>query len=127
MSLYEYIGLYTYFNTLYCLLSLYQFDYRDQIMKITQEHALFYASKKSQLFKASICIHRLINSQLQVENRESLADKHNDLNYLKLVYNRCKRNDINFKNELDCYEFGYNIMKKYWTTILNFLNYLLYH
>ena len=69
-------------------------------MKITQDHALFYASKKSQLFKTSICIHKLINSQLQVENRESLADKHNDLNYLKLVYNRCKRNDINFKNEL---------------------------
>lgn len=69
-------------------------------MKITQDHALFYASKKSQLFKTSICIHKLINSQLQVENKESLADKHNDLNYLKLVYNRCKRNDISFKNEL---------------------------
>ena len=69
-------------------------------MKITQDHALFYASKKSQLFKTSICIHKLINSQLQVENRESLADKHNDLNYLKLVYNRCKRNGISFKNEL---------------------------
>ena len=69
-------------------------------MKITQDHALFYASKKSQLFKTSICIHKLINSQLQFENRESLADKHNDLNYLKLVYNRCKRNDISFKNEL---------------------------
>lgn len=69
-------------------------------MKITQDHALFYASKKSKLFKTSICIHKLINSQLQVENRGSLADKHNDLNYLKLVYNRCKRNDISFKNEL---------------------------
>lgn len=69
-------------------------------MKITQDHALFYASKKSQLFKTSICIHKLINSQLQVENRGSLADKHNDLNYIKLVYNRCKRNDISFKNEL---------------------------
>ena len=69
-------------------------------MKITQDHALFYASKKSQLFKTKVCIHRLINSQLQVENRESLADKHNDLNYLKLIYNRCKRNDISFKNEL---------------------------
>ena len=69
-------------------------------MKITQDHALFYASKKSQLFKTNVCIHRLINSQLQVENRESLADKHNDLNYIKLVYNRCKRNDIIFKNEL---------------------------
>ena len=69
-------------------------------MKITQDHALFYASKKSQLFKISICIHGLINSQSQVENRGSLADKHNDLNYIKLVYNRCKRNDISFKNEL---------------------------
>ena len=69
-------------------------------MKITQDHALFYASKKSQLFKTSVCIHNLINSQLQVENMESLADKHNDLNYLKLVYKRCKRNDISFKNEL---------------------------
>ena len=69
-------------------------------MKITQDHALFYASKKSQLFKTSICIHKLINSQLQVKNRQSLADKHNDLNYLKLVYNRCKRNNISFKNEL---------------------------
>ena len=69
-------------------------------MKITQEHALFYASKKSKLFKTSICIHKLINSQLQVENRGGLADKHNDLNYIKLVYNRCKRNDISFKNEL---------------------------
>ena len=69
-------------------------------MKITDEHALFYASKKSQLFKTSICIHKLINSQLQVENRGSLSDKHNDLNYLKLVYNRCKRNDMSFKNEL---------------------------
>ena len=69
-------------------------------MKITQDHALFYASKKSQLFKTSICIHKLINSQLQVENRQSLADKHNDLNYLKLVYRQCKRNDISFKNEL---------------------------
>ena len=69
-------------------------------MKITEDHALFYASKKSHLFKTSICIHRLINSQLQVKNRESLADKHNDLNYLKLAYNRCKRNDISFKNEL---------------------------
>ena len=69
-------------------------------MKITHEHALFYASKKSKLFKTSICIHKLINSQLQVENRGSLADKHNDLNYLKLVYNRCKRNDISFKKEL---------------------------
>ena len=69
-------------------------------MKITQDHALFYASKKSKLFKTSICIHKLINSQLQVENRGSLADKHNDLNYLKLVYNRCKRDDIIFKNEL---------------------------
>ena len=69
-------------------------------MKITPDHALFYASKKSKLFKTSICIHKLINSQLQVENRGSLADKYNDLNYLKLVYNRCKRNDISFKNEL---------------------------
>lgn len=69
-------------------------------MKITQDRALFYASKKSQLFKTSICIHKLINSQLKVENRESLADKHNDLNYLKLVYKRCKRNNISFKNEL---------------------------
>lgn len=69
-------------------------------MKITQDHALFYASKKSQLFKTSICIHKLINSQLQVENKEILAGKHNDLNYLKLVYNRCKRNDRSFKNEL---------------------------
>ena len=69
-------------------------------MKITKEHALFYASKKSHLFKTSICIHKLINSQLQVDNRESLADKHNDLNYLRLVYNRCKRNDISFKYEL---------------------------
>ena len=69
-------------------------------MKITEEHALFYASKKSKLFKTSICIHKLINSQLQVENKGSLADKHNDLNYLKLVYNRCKRNDISFKYEL---------------------------
>ena len=69
-------------------------------MKITQDHALFYANKKSQLFKTSICIHKLINSQSQVENRGSLADKHNDLNYIKLVYNRCKRNDVNFKNEL---------------------------
>ena len=69
-------------------------------MKITPEHALFYASKKSKLFKTTSCIHRLINSQLQVENRENLADKHNDLNYIKLVYNRCKRNDISFKNEL---------------------------
>ena len=69
-------------------------------MKITQDHALFYANKKSQLFKTSICIHKLINSQLQVENRGSLADKHNDLNYIKLVYNRCKRNDVSFKNEL---------------------------
>ena len=69
-------------------------------MKITEEHALFYASKKSQLFKTTTCIHKLINSQLQVENRGSLADKHNDLNYLKLVYKRCKRNDINFENEI---------------------------
>ncbi len=69
-------------------------------MKITQEHALFYASKKSHLFKTSICIHKLINSQTQVKNRESLADKHTDLNYIRLVYNRCKRNDISFKNEL---------------------------
>lgn len=69
-------------------------------MKITNEHALFYASKKSQLFKATTCIHRLINSQLPVKNRESLADEHNDLNYLRLVYNRCKRNDISFKYEL---------------------------
>ena len=70
------------------------------MMKITKEHALFYASKKSSLFNNTICIHRLINSQLQVENREILVEKHNDLNYLKLVYNRCKRNDISFKNEL---------------------------
>ena len=69
-------------------------------MKITSEHALFYASKKSSLFNNTVCIHRLINSQLTVENRESLADKHNDLNYLKLVYNRCKRNNISFKYEL---------------------------
>lgn len=69
-------------------------------MKITQDHALFYANKKSQLFKTSICIHKLINSQSQVENRGSLVDKHNDLNYIKLVYNRCKQNDISFKNEL---------------------------
>lgn len=69
-------------------------------MKITEEHALFYASKKSQLFKTTPCVHKLINSQLSVENRESLADKHNDLNYLKLVYKRCKRNNISFKYEL---------------------------
>ncbi len=69
-------------------------------MKITQDHALFYASKKSKLFKTTVCIHRLINSQVQVENRGSLAEKYSDLNYIKLVYNRCKRNDISFKNEL---------------------------
>lgn len=69
-------------------------------MKITEEHALFYASKKSQLFKTMPCIHSLINSQLPVKNRESLADKHNDLNYLNLVYKRCKQNNISFKYEL---------------------------
>ena len=69
-------------------------------MKITSEHALFYASKKSRLFNNTVCIHRLINSQLTVENMESLADKHNDLNYLRLVYNRCNRNNISFKYEL---------------------------
>ena len=69
-------------------------------MKITNEHALFYASKKSKLFKTTVCIHILINSQLPVENRENLADKHNDLNYLRLVYKRCKRNGISFKYEL---------------------------
>ena len=70
------------------------------MIKVTKEHALFYASKKSHLFNISICIHRLINSQLQVENRESLVEKHNDLNYLKLVYSRCKRSNISFKDEL---------------------------
>jgi hypothetical protein len=69
-------------------------------MKITRDHALFYASKKSKLFKQTTNIHELINSQLQVENRGSLADKHNDLNYIKLVYNRCKRNNISFKYEI---------------------------
>ena len=69
-------------------------------MKITRDHALFYASKKSKLFQTKTCIHVLINSQVTINNRDSVADKHNDLNYLRLVYNRCKRNNISFKCEL---------------------------
>jgi LPS O-antigen subunit length determinant protein (WzzB/FepE family) len=69
-------------------------------MKITQEHALFYASRKSKLFVSKTCIHTLINSQVKIVNREKITAKHNDLNLLKMVYNRCKRNNLDLRVEL---------------------------
>ena len=70
-------------------------------MKITQQHALFYASKKNSSFshlKDLPSVHHLINSQN--ERSEKDFEKHNDLNQLKMVYNRCKRNNLNIEHEL---------------------------
>ena len=66
-------------------------------MNITDNHGLFYASKKSKIFKCNVSIHDLINSQVY-SNVNSI--KHNNITQLIMVYKRCKRNDLNFKNEL---------------------------
>ena len=66
-------------------------------MKITKEHALFYASKKSKLFCCDVNIHHLINSQ--VTPHKNAMDKHNDLIIIKSLYLRCKRNDLNIADE----------------------------
>ena len=62
-------------------------------MKITKQHALFYASKKSNIFESDVTIHQLINSQ--VEFHKNYIDKHNDLTIIKSLYLRCKREDLN--------------------------------
>lgn len=67
-------------------------------MKITKEHALFYASKKSKIFQCDVSIHTLINSQLHIER--SAYEKHNDLTIVNMLYQRCKRNDLSFIAEL---------------------------
>lgn len=67
-------------------------------MKITKEHALFYASKKSKLFTCNVSIHALINAQTKLD--KNLIDKHNDLQLLKMIYQRAKRNKQNLIAEL---------------------------
>lgn len=67
-------------------------------MKITKEHALFYASKKSKLFPCDVSIHALINSQVHIER--SVYEKYNDLVVINSLYQRCKRNDLNLIDEL---------------------------
>lgn len=66
-------------------------------MKITKDHALFYASKKSKVFSCDVNIHGLIN--LQIELSKNFIDKHNDLTIIRSLYQRCKRNDLNLYAE----------------------------
>lgn len=66
-------------------------------MNITKEHSIFYASKKSNIFKSDISIHTLINSQL---NNRFNADKLNNLTQLRMIINRCNRQGLSLKNEL---------------------------
>lgn len=67
-------------------------------MKITKEHALFYASMKSKLFPCDVSIHALINSQVHIER--SVYEKYNDLVVINSLYQRCKRKDLNLIAEL---------------------------
>ena len=67
-------------------------------MKLTKEHALFYASKKSKLFPCDVSIHVLINSQVHIER--IVYEKYNDLAIVSSLYKRCKRNDLNLIAEL---------------------------
>lgn len=67
-------------------------------MKITKEHALFYASKKSNIFQCDVSIHTLINSQVHIER--SVYERYNDLTIVNSLYQRCKRNDLNLVHEL---------------------------
>lgn len=67
-------------------------------MKITKEHALFYASKKSKLFPCDVSIHTLINSQVHIER--NVYEKYNDLAIVNSLYQRCKRNGLNLIAEL---------------------------
>lgn len=66
-------------------------------MKITKEHALFYASKKSKLFLCDVSIHALINSQIELS--KNFIDKHNDLTIIGSLYKRCIRNDLDLDAE----------------------------
>lgn len=66
-------------------------------MKITKEHALFYASKKSKVFPCDVSIHSLINSQIELS--KNFIDKHNDLTIVRSLYQRCIRNDLNIYAE----------------------------
>ena len=66
-------------------------------MKITEKHALFYASKKSKHFIVNVSIHDLINSQTEYKIN---SVKFNNNTQLIMVYNRCKRENLTFKYEL---------------------------
>lgn len=66
-------------------------------MKITKDHALFYAGKKSTVFENNVSIHKLINSQ--TANHPNWVDKHNDLTIIKSLYLRCKREELNLVAE----------------------------
>lgn len=66
-------------------------------MKITEKHAIFYASKKCKLFSNVISIHELIN--LQTENKINSVKFNNNIQLI-MIYNRCKRNGLSFKYEL---------------------------
>lgn len=66
-------------------------------MKITKDHALFYASKKSKVFSCDVSIHSLINSQIELS--KNFIDKHNDLTIIGSLYKRCIRNDLNLYAE----------------------------
>lgn len=67
-------------------------------MKLTKEHALFYASKKTKLFPCDVSIHTLINSQVHIER--VIYEKYNDLVVINSLYQRCKRKDLNLIAEL---------------------------
>ena len=70
-------------------------------MKITDNHKIFYASKKLKL-DCKISIHSLINDQCP----KMSIDKHNDLNLLKMVFKRVKREGLDLKSELFKVEIG---------------------
>ena len=66
-------------------------------MKITKDHALFYASKKSKVFPCDVSIHSLINSQTELH--KNFINKHNDLTIIRSLYQRCIRNDLDLDAE----------------------------